>query len=180
MTGSLLTCEPVLAEAAFHLRRVPLVLGMIETRLITLAFDGNDHLPQLTALAKRYADRSPDLADLGLIRRSELFPKHSVITVDREGRDAPVRASRAFFTREGRVGCRREKSAKLVLTGRARLLVCAPAFWERERKNPCSVRCLRHWFGTGVFALLPSRHGVKPESVLCICLSSSVGRARPW
>ena len=84
VTEPLLTCEPVLAETAFHLRSVPLVLGMIETRLIALAFDCNDHLPQLAALAKRYADREPDLADLCLIRMSELFPKHSVITVDRE------------------------------------------------------------------------------------------------
>ena len=84
VTEPLLTCEPVLAEAAFHLRSVPLMLHMIDTRLITLAFDCEDHLPQLAALAKRYADREPDLADLCLIRMSELFPKHSVITVDRE------------------------------------------------------------------------------------------------
>ena len=47
VTEPLLTCEAVLAETAFHLRSVPLVLGMIETRLITLAFDCNDHLLQL-------------------------------------------------------------------------------------------------------------------------------------
>src|ERR1035437_9578786 len=35
-------------------------------------------------LALRYADRHPDLADLCLIRLSELFPGHSVITVDRQ------------------------------------------------------------------------------------------------
>jgi uncharacterized protein len=80
----LLTCEPVLAEAAFHLRNTALVLEMLSDGLIALAFDCNDHLPQLAALAKRYADREPDLADLCLIRMSELFPKHSVITVDRD------------------------------------------------------------------------------------------------
>lgn len=84
VTEPLLTCEPVLAETAYHLGSVALVLRMIDTRLIALAFDCNDHLPQLAALAKRYADRSPDLADLCLIRMSELFPKHGVITVDRE------------------------------------------------------------------------------------------------
>jgi hypothetical protein len=42
------------------------------------------HLPQLEALALRYADRQPDLADLCLIRLNELFPEHSVITVDRQ------------------------------------------------------------------------------------------------
>lgn len=80
----LLTCEPVLAESAFHLQSVRLVLDMIGDGLITVAFKCSDHLPQLEALASRYADRHPDLADLCLIRLSELFPRHSVITVDRE------------------------------------------------------------------------------------------------
>lgn len=83
VTEPLLTCEPVLAEAAFHLQSVPLVLEMLHEGLVTLAFDLNDHLPPLAASAKRYADRQPDLADLCLIRMSELFPKHSVITIDR-------------------------------------------------------------------------------------------------
>ena len=51
---------------------------------LQLAFDCNDHLPQLRDLAIRYADRRPDLADLCLIRMSELFPAHPVVTVDRE------------------------------------------------------------------------------------------------
>ncbi len=84
VTEPLLTCEPVLAEAAFHLQSVPTVLMMIADGLVTLAFDCNDHLPQLAALAGRYADRHPDLADLCLIRMSELYPKHNVITVDLE------------------------------------------------------------------------------------------------
>lgn len=84
VTDPLLTCEPVLAEAAFHLQNVPLVLAMIHDGLVSLSFDCNDHLPHLEALATRYADRHPDLAELCLIRMSELFPKHSVITVDRE------------------------------------------------------------------------------------------------
>jgi predicted nucleic acid-binding protein len=84
VTDPLLTCEPVLAETAFHLQSVKLVLTMIRDGLITLAFDCKDHLPHLEALAARYADRHPDLADLCLIRLSEPFPNHRVITVDRE------------------------------------------------------------------------------------------------
>jgi uncharacterized protein len=83
VTEPLLTCEAVLAETAFHLRNVEMTLAMLSDGLITLAFDCNDHLPRLEALAKRYADRRPDLADLCLIRMSELNPRHSVITVDR-------------------------------------------------------------------------------------------------
>jgi len=84
MTEPLLTCEAVLAEADFHLGSIGLVLEMIFEGLLTLSFDCNDHLPQLAALAKRYKDRRPDLADLCLIRMSELYPRHSVITVDAE------------------------------------------------------------------------------------------------
>lgn len=83
ITEPLLTCEDVLAETAFHLQDTSLVLSTLQDGLVSLAFDCNDHLPQLTSLAQRYRDRQPDLADLCLIRMSELYPKHSVITVDR-------------------------------------------------------------------------------------------------
>ncbi len=80
----MLTCEAVLAETAFHLQNVSVVLAMLRERLAVLAFECRDHLPQLEALAARYADRHPDLADLCLIRMSELHPRHSVVTVDRQ------------------------------------------------------------------------------------------------
>jgi hypothetical protein len=57
---------------------------MLRDGLVTLSFDCNDHLPHLRELAARYADRHPDFADLCLVRMSELYPRHSVITVDRE------------------------------------------------------------------------------------------------
>ncbi len=82
VTSPLLTCEPVLAETSFHLQSVALTLAMIRDGLITLAFECNEHLPELEALAERYADQKADLADLCLVRMSELYPSHSVITVD--------------------------------------------------------------------------------------------------
>jgi uncharacterized protein len=86
ITEPLLTCEPVLAETAFHLGDAGIVFEMIDEQLICLTFDCDDHLPQLAALAKRYRDRKPDLADLCLIRMSELHPRHSVITADEDFR----------------------------------------------------------------------------------------------
>jgi predicted nucleic acid-binding protein len=80
----LLTCEAVLAEAAFHLQNVGIVLAMVHEGLLALSFAAGDHLPQLAALAKRYGNRKPDLADLCLVRMSELYPRHSVITIDRD------------------------------------------------------------------------------------------------
>ena len=86
VTEPLLTCEPVLAETAFHLRNAGLVLDMLSEGFLSLSFDCNDHLPQLAGLARRYADRQPDLADLCLIRMSELYPHHRVITADKDFR----------------------------------------------------------------------------------------------
>ena len=82
ITGPALTCEPVLAEAAFHLRSAGFVLDLIRTRLLRPRFNVADHLVRLTDLAKRYADREPDHADLCLVRMSELYPQHVVVTVD--------------------------------------------------------------------------------------------------
>jgi predicted nucleic acid-binding protein len=80
----LLTCEAVLAEAAFHLRSVPYVLSLIEDGMLRIAFEMAKHQQRLAQLAQRYHDRHPDLADLCLICLSELFPRHTVITVDEE------------------------------------------------------------------------------------------------
>jgi uncharacterized protein len=84
VTEPLLTCEAVLAETAFHLGGCSVVFDMVRDGLVALEFNCAEHLLQLEGLARRYADRKPDLADLCLIRMSELHPKLPVITVDRE------------------------------------------------------------------------------------------------
>ena len=82
ITGPLLTCDAVLAETAFHLGNARLVMGFIQEGLVRPAFVLADQIPRLAELAARYADRSPDLADLCLIRLSEMHPKLAVITTD--------------------------------------------------------------------------------------------------
>ena len=79
-----LTCEAVLAETAFHLQSSKEVLGMLRDNTVRVAFDCASHQEQLYELAIRYADHRPDLADLCLIRMSELYPRHTVITVDED------------------------------------------------------------------------------------------------
>ena len=74
--------EAVLAEASFHLRNVAAVLALVNEGLVMPKFDVGEHVPRLAQLAARYADRRPDLADLCLIRLSELHPNHRVLTVD--------------------------------------------------------------------------------------------------
>lgn len=82
ITEPLLTCEAVLAEAAFHLGSSSYVLNLLEDEMVRIAFDCNRHLGRLKELSRRYEDRKPDLADLCLIRMSEIYPKHPIITVD--------------------------------------------------------------------------------------------------
>ncbi len=82
VTEPLLTCEAVLAEAAFHLRSTAYVLSLMDDGLVRLAFNVSEHTAALARLARRYSDREPDLADLCLIRMSEVHPHHAVVTVD--------------------------------------------------------------------------------------------------
>lgn len=82
VTDPLLTCEAVLAEATFHLESAAYVLSLLDDGLLRVAFDLPENLPQLTDIARRYADRKPDLADLCLIRMSELYPRHAILTID--------------------------------------------------------------------------------------------------
>ena len=79
-----LTCEAVLAETAFHLQSSQQVLGMLRDNIVRVAFDCESEMEYLYALAARYADRNPDLADVCLIRMSELYPRHQVVTTDEE------------------------------------------------------------------------------------------------
>ena len=80
----LLTCESVLSEAAFHLGSSEAVLDLVAAGLLQLDFECAQNVEQLRGLAARYVDRGPDLADLCLIRMSELFPRHTVVTVDED------------------------------------------------------------------------------------------------
>ena len=82
VTEPLLTGEAVLAETAFQLESAAITLAMARDGLVVPALSLASEMSRLRQLAARYADRKPDLADLCLIRLSELHPKHSVITVD--------------------------------------------------------------------------------------------------
>ena len=78
----LVTCEAVLAEAVFHVGSADHVLALLRDGLARVDFDLNSSQARLETLAKRYADRAPDLADLCLICLSERFPTRPVITLD--------------------------------------------------------------------------------------------------
>jgi hypothetical protein len=78
----LLTCEAVLAEAAFQVGSLALVLALVQDKFLKIAFNLEKNFQEVAELAARYSDRNPDLADLCLVRMSELFPSLQVFTVD--------------------------------------------------------------------------------------------------
>jgi len=90
-----LTCEAVLAETTFQVDSASRVLALLQDGFLRLAFDLATNIEEVGTLAERYRDRTPDLADLCLIRMSELYNTLPVLTVDekdfrvyrRNGRD---------------------------------------------------------------------------------------------
>lgn len=82
VTFPALTCESVLAEAAFHTQNSGLVLRMLDDGVLKLAFELDEHRDRIAQLADSFADRNPDLADLCLIRMSEIFRQRTVLTTD--------------------------------------------------------------------------------------------------
>ncbi len=79
----LLTCEAVLTEAAYLLGDPALVTEVLGSGLLEVEFNLAANHAHLTELAARFADQMPDLCDLCVVRMSELFPEHPVITTDR-------------------------------------------------------------------------------------------------
>ncbi|MBS1855467.1 MAG: PIN domain-containing protein [Acidobacteria bacterium] len=82
----MLTCEPVLTEAAFLLKRegrgADLLFALLERGAIRLAIDLEEQQADLRALMRRYRNRPMSLADACLVRLSELHPDGEVFTLD--------------------------------------------------------------------------------------------------
>jgi uncharacterized protein len=91
----LLTCESVISEAGFQVGSIQQVLDLVHDGFLKIAFDLDRNFEQIRALAGKYQERMPDLADLCLIRMSEIHNNLPVLTVDekdfriyrRNGRD---------------------------------------------------------------------------------------------
>jgi len=78
----LLTCESVLSEAGFQVGSIQWVLDLVREGFLEIAFDLSKNFEEVAELVQRYRDRTPDLADLCLVRMSELYDNLPVITVD--------------------------------------------------------------------------------------------------
>ena len=84
--GPILTCETVLSEAFFLLRKSPRHLKSLRHMLQESVFDLSFHLaeeaPAVSALMHSYHDVPMSLADACLVRLSELHPTLPVVTLD--------------------------------------------------------------------------------------------------
>lgn len=82
----LLTCEPVLAETMFLLRRFPLaqdaILRMVEAGVLHVAFSLAQEIRAVRRLVAKYADVPMSLSDACLVRMAELHANHPVCTLD--------------------------------------------------------------------------------------------------
>ena len=86
MRPPLLTCEPVLTEAAFLLKRegrdADALFALLERGVIRIALAVEEQQADLRALMRRYRSRPMSLADACLVRLSEIHGTSEVLTLD--------------------------------------------------------------------------------------------------
>ena len=86
----LLTCEPVLTEAAFLLKRegreADPLFALLERGVIRIALDIEEQQAGLRALMHRYRNRPMSLADACLVRLSEIESAGEVFALDSDFR----------------------------------------------------------------------------------------------
>jgi uncharacterized protein len=82
----LLVCEPVLAETMYLLAGFPraqdALLELIQNGALSLAFRIDEHIGALHQLLRKYRDVPVSLADACIVRMSEVFDQHHVLTLD--------------------------------------------------------------------------------------------------
>lgn len=90
MLAPMLTCEPVLTEAAFLLKRegreTDPLFELLERGVLRVGLEIADQLADLRTLMSRYRDRPMSLADACLVRLSELHRDSTVFTLDSDFR----------------------------------------------------------------------------------------------
>ncbi len=82
----MLTCEPVLTEAAFLLKREDrdsdVLFALLERGIIRVGLAVEDQQADLRVLMRRYRNRPMSLADACLVRLSEIHSAAEVLTLD--------------------------------------------------------------------------------------------------
>lgn len=58
------------------------IFAMLENNALRIAFQIDEHLPELGVLYRKYRDRPMSLADACIVRMAELFDRHRIFTLD--------------------------------------------------------------------------------------------------
>lgn len=86
----MLTCEAVLAEASYLVRKLKggpeAVLDLVTRGVLQVPFHVDDELLALRTLVTRYASVPMSLADACLVRMAETHPQATVLTLDTDFR----------------------------------------------------------------------------------------------
>jgi predicted nucleic acid-binding protein len=84
LTPPLITCEAVIAEAAWQLGRsraaVGQLYGLVEAGALRIVDLLPEHMPHLRALSAKYPQM--DFCDAAVVRLAEIFPQARIITTD--------------------------------------------------------------------------------------------------
>ena len=86
LPGPLLTCEAVIAEATYLLRRTGpgsfTPLTMVERGAVRIAFDLASEHAAVARLMRKFRDVPMSLADACLVRMAEIRPEAEIMTLD--------------------------------------------------------------------------------------------------
>jgi predicted nucleic acid-binding protein len=86
----MITCESVLSEAFFLLRRIDRsgksILDLVDRGVLSIGFSLQQEISFVSSLMKRYANVPMSLADACLVRMAELYREAKVFTLDTDFR----------------------------------------------------------------------------------------------
>jgi uncharacterized protein len=86
LDAPLLVCEPVLAEAMYLLTRYAkaqdAMFELVQNGALGVAFRIDEHIGALRKLLQKYRDTPMSLADACIVRMSEIYDRHAVLTLD--------------------------------------------------------------------------------------------------
>jgi predicted nucleic acid-binding protein len=82
----LATCEPVITEAMYHLRRIPkaqqAILESVQQSILEIPFRISDTAREAAELMVKYADTPADFADACLIHMADELDTGDILTLD--------------------------------------------------------------------------------------------------
>jgi uncharacterized protein len=86
LEAPLLVCEAVLAEAMYLLARYAkaqdAMLELVENGALSVSFRIDEHIGALRKLLQKYRDTPMSVADACIVRMSEIYDRHAVLTLD--------------------------------------------------------------------------------------------------